>query len=51
MKKKKIQTYIYIYDPYGKKRGDFPLFRSANGFTFSGLVNEKIRRIKLNLPD
>ena len=40
---------VYIYDPYGKKRGDYPLFRSANGFTFSGLVNEDIRRTKLNL--
>jgi len=42
---------LYIFDPYGKKRGEFPLFRSANGFTFSGLINEAIRRKKLGLSD
>jgi len=42
---------VYIFHPYGKKRGEFPLFRSANGFTFSGLINEAIRRTKLGLSD
>lgn len=41
---------IYILDPFGKKRGEFPLVRPSFLETFSKLINEAIYRIKNDVP-
>lgn len=40
---------VYIYDPFGHKEENIPLLRPADGFTFSSLIKESIRRVKLGL--
>ncbi|WP_028888314.1 hypothetical protein [Tenacibaculum ovolyticum] len=40
---------IHILDPYGKKRGEFPLVRPNFMGTFSKLINEAIHRIKKDI--
>lgn len=39
----------YVCSPWDAQEGNEPLFK-ANGFTFSGLVNESIRRVKYDIP-
>jgi len=40
---------VYLLNPYGFLDGDTPLLKS-NGWYFTALVNERIRRVKNNLP-
>lgn len=39
---------VYLIDPYGAKEGSEPLIK-PNGWIFSALVNESIRRVKNNI--
>ncbi len=43
---------VYIYTPGGDKNRDSELvtLKTANNYTFSGLINEAIRRIKNDIP-
>lgn len=40
----------YLLMQGGYEDKDSPIIKSANGYTFSGLINEAVRRIKEDLP-